>query len=99
MSDVDQANFNVTDNIKDRFFRWAGILPPVCTPLTLDKYEDIYKEPPSFTQFLPFKDYDEKEGVFLMDDGLSVGVIFDLTPIDVDGQSSDILQNIELGIQ
>lgn len=90
---------SISDNIKDRFFRWAGILPAVGEPLSKENYEDIYKEPPSFTQFLPFKDYDEENGVFTMDDGLSVGVVFELVPIDVDGQPDEILQNIELGIQ
>lgn len=80
--------------------RLFGIMPPDgSNPLTLEGYEEIYKEPPSFTQYLPFKDYVEDEEVFVFDDGLNVGVVLELIPIDVEGQSQQVLEQIESGIQ
>lgn len=95
ISDNDQP----TDSIKNKLARLFGILPAVGNPLTCEDYESIYKEPPSFTQFLPFKDYDKEEKVFLLDDGISVGAVFELTPVDIEGQSQEILEQIETGIQ
>ena len=95
MTETDNGN-KLADTIKRLF----GVLPSDgSTPLTNVDYEDIYKEPPSFAQYLPFKDYDKEQQVFLMDDGLSVGVVFELTPIDVEGQSQQVLEIIESGIQ
>ena len=87
-------------NIKLAIQKLLGVLPTDGgQPLLAEDYEAIYKEPPSFTQFLPFKDFDNDQQVFIMDDGLSVGTVFELTPIDVEGQSQKVLEIIESGIQ
>lgn len=87
-------------NLKESILRLLGIVPPDGSkPITKEDYESVYKEPPSFTQYLPFKDYDEEQEVFLFDDGLNVGVVLELTAIDVEGQSQKVLEQIEAGIQ
>jgi len=83
----------------DRMKRLLGILPATGSPLTEADWEDKFKEPPPFTQFLPFKDYDKENEVFLLDDGISVGAVFELVPIDVEGQAKNIFEIIESGIQ
>jgi len=105
MTDLHHKSFVMTETIesskfKDVLQKLLGILPTDGkSPLTAEDYESVYKEPPSFTQFLPFKDYDKEQQVFLLDDGLSVGAVFELTPIDVEGQSQKVLEIIESGIQ
>ena len=105
MPDMQHKSFVMTEiasgsRLKEIIQKLLGILPlDGSRPLTADDYEAIYKEPPSFTQFLPFKDYDKAQQVFLLDDGLSVGAVFELTPIDVEGQSQKVLEIIESGIQ
>ncbi len=84
----------------DRLLRVVGVLPPgAATPVTVDDYAQIYKEPPSFIQYLSFKGYDPADEVFLLQDGINVGAILELTPIDVEGQSAEALSQIESGIQ
>jgi conjugative transfer ATPase len=105
MSETQHKRFIMTEsaggfNLKETIQKLLGILPTDGgQPLTAEDYEAIYKEPPSFTQFLPFKDFDKEQQVFIMDDGLSVGTVFELTPIDVEGRSQKILEIIESGIQ
>ncbi len=88
-----------TDRFKDLMLRLIGVKPWHGDPMTHEQYKSVYAEPPSFAQFLPFKDYDKKKEVFLFDDGISVGAVFELTPIDVEGQPQEILEKIEYGIQ
>ncbi|MBT7208097.1 MAG: TraC family protein, partial [Gammaproteobacteria bacterium] len=105
MPDTQHNSFVMTDTtngtrLKDFVQQLLGILPSDgSTPLTAEDYEAVYKEPPSFSKYLPFKDYDKEQQVFMMDDGLSVGAVFELTPIDVEGQSQKVLEIIESGIQ
>ena len=105
MPDTQHRSFVLTETecsltLKDRVQRLLGILPwNGSQPLTKESYEEIYQEPPSFAEFLPFKDFDKENKVFLMDDGLSVGAVFELIPVDVEGQSQEILEVIEAGIQ
>ncbi len=85
---------------RDVFKRLIGVLPgDGRKPITEKKYGDLYNENPSFTDYLPWKDYDDEEGVYLLDDGVSVGVFVEIDPIDIEGRSKDILEKIEEGIQ
>jgi conjugative transfer ATPase len=79
--------------------RLLGVLPHGRKPLTREEYAKIYREPPSFAQYLPWKDFSDEDLVFEFDDGVSVGAVFELTPIDVEGKSMSVLKKIELGIQ
>ncbi len=86
--------------LKELVLKLLGVLPIDGTsPMSKAEYEDVYREPPSFAQYLPFKDYDKEQEAFLFDDGLNVGVVLELTAIDVEGQSQKVLEQIEAGIQ
>lgn len=87
-------------SLGDLALRLLGVMPTNGRkPLTQDDYANIYHEPPSFAQYLPWKDYDVNDRVFMFDDGVSVGAVFELTPIDVEGKPMSVLKKIELGIQ
>jgi conjugative transfer ATPase len=49
-------------------------------PPTQRRVEDMYYQPPSFTNLLPWLDYDPEPGVFLLADGRGLGVLFELRP-------------------
>lgn len=87
-------------SIKDTLLRLLGVLPADGRkPLTKEQRQKIYQDPPSFTEFLPWKDFHSESGTFQFDDGASVGAVFELKPIDVEGRPVSILEKIELGIQ
>jgi conjugative transfer ATPase len=47
-------------------------------PPTVRRVADMYHQPPSFTQLLPWLDYDETAQVFLLADGRGFGALFEL---------------------
>ncbi len=80
--------------------RLLGVSPlNGCKPLTQSEQARIWRDHPSFTQFLPFKEYDPNSGVFLFEDGCSVGAVFELQAVDVEGRSAEFLKKIEKGIR
>ncbi len=83
----------------DALLRVIGILPgDGSKPLTEKQYAALYNDVDSFTAFLPFKDFNEDTQTFIFEDGASVGAVFELKPVDVEGRSQDILKNVEHGI-
>ena len=85
---------------QDWLLRLMGVLPPDGSrPITESEYARRYKDLPSFTQFLPFKEYDAEEGVFHFEDSCSVGAVFELQAVDVEGRPAQVLKRIESGIQ
>ncbi|PJG82801.1 conjugative transfer ATPase [Caviibacterium pharyngocola] len=54
----------------------------------------IYGKEPSFIDHLPWSEYLENEQVMLLDDGRSVGAVFDIKPIGTEGRSNDYLNRI-----
>jgi conjugative transfer ATPase len=84
----------------DIFQRLLGVTPlNGDRPLTRKAYAKLWDKEPSFIDFLPFTDYAAQEGVFHFEDGVSVGAVFELLAVDVEGRKSDILKKVELGIQ
>ena len=49
-------------------------------PLTTTDVKALYARPPSFTDFLPWVEYLPESRCFLLEDGVSVGALFELTP-------------------
>ena len=47
-------------------------------PPTVKRIEDMYYVPPSFTNLLPWVDYEEQTGTFVLADGRGLGVLFEL---------------------
>ena len=48
----------------------------------------LYARPPSFTDFLPWVEYLPESRCFLLDDGVSVGALFELTPAGTEARNS-----------
>lgn len=80
----------------DWCLRLSGVLPmDGSRPLTHKLLQKTFTDNPSFAEFLPFRDYDEEEGVFHFYDGVSVGAVMEIKPIDVEGRPPEILKKVE----
>ena len=81
----------VVDNNSTQPFTWRD--PKQRRATKFDEQEKIYNHQPGFTDFLPWVEYLEEGQCFLLEDGKSVGAIFELTPIGTEGRTSQWLQN------
>ena len=48
-------------------------------PVTTNQVKQLYERPPSFTDFPPWMEYNPASRTFLLEDGISVGALFELT--------------------
>ncbi|MBK8185643.1 MAG: conjugative transfer ATPase [Candidatus Competibacteraceae bacterium] len=58
-------------------------------PFDQETFRDLFRVYPSFSDFLPLTGYDAENGVFLLDDGVSVGAAFRLFAADLDARSPE----------
>ncbi len=58
-----------------------------------------YRRPPSFTDLLPWMEYLPESRSFLLEDGLSVGALFELTPIGVEARTPQFMAALRDGLQ
>ena len=61
-------------------------------PLTTAKRRHMASRSPSFTELLPWRDYEPSTQVFELNDGVSVGALFELTPIPTEAQAEEMLK-------
>ena len=61
-------------------------------PVTLREKQGLYDRPDSFTDLLPWVECDDERGVFVLEDGRSCGVLFELAPIATEARSKQFLQ-------
>ncbi|SUB34449.1 conjugative transfer ATPase TraC-like, PFL family [[Pasteurella] mairii] len=57
-------------------------------------HKRLYGKQPSFVDYLPWGEFLEQEGVMLLDDVRSVGVVFDVKPIGTEGRGEDYLSRV-----
>ena len=60
--------------------------------LTTAKRRHMASRSPSFTELLPWRDYEPSTQVFELNDGVSVGALFELTPIPTEAQAETMLK-------
>ena len=68
-------------------------------PLTRSEAKSLYLRPDSFTDLLPWVDYDPESKVFLLDDGSSVGALFDINPVSCEGRPEVFMTTLRDQIQ
>ncbi|PLW83434.1 conjugative transfer ATPase [Kineobactrum sediminis] len=59
----------------------------------------LYERPPSFTPFLPWVEYLPDSQCFLLEDGISVGALFDLTPVGTEARTGPFMVALRDAIQ
>lgn len=74
------------------FARWTGAISTTKAPgITRSRRRAIGVPPPSFTDLLPWTDYLPDEQVFVLEDGVSRGAVFELTPTATEGRTEEFL--------
>ncbi len=68
-------------------------------PVTQTAIAERYQEPPSFTDLLPWVEYNPAHKNLLLDDGISVGAWFDLTAVGTEARSDEFLERLRDGVQ
>ena len=61
-------------------------------------YRTQYKEPPSFTDLLPWVEYLPKHKAILLDDGNSAGAVLEITPAPTEARSGEYLEALRQGV-
>lgn len=75
------------------FARWTGAISVDHSPgITRARRRAIGVAPPSFTDLLPWTDYLSDEQAFLLEDGVSRGAVYELTPTSTEGRTEEFLQ-------
>jgi conjugative transfer ATPase len=69
--------------------------PPVRTA----EVKQLYRRPPSFTDLLPWAEYLPESRTFLLEDGISVGALFELTPVGTEARTSRFMAELRDAIQ
>ena len=69
------------------------------TPVTTATVKRLYERPPSFTDLLPWMDYNPASRTFLLEDGISVGALFELTPAGTEARNPKFMAQLRDAIQ
>jgi conjugative transfer ATPase len=59
----------------------------------------LYARPPSLSHWLPWREYLPEEQVFILEDELSVGVMFEVTPVGVEARGDTFLKKVKSDIE
>jgi conjugative transfer ATPase len=62
--------------------------------MTLADERKIYARNPSFIDFLPWTEFMDEEQCLLLDDGVSVGAVYEIIPVATEGRPDEYLETI-----
>lgn len=68
-------------------------------PLTVAEVEDLYKRPRSFTDWLPWVEYDAQSQCFRLEDGVSFGAMFEVNVVATEARPERFLAEVEQNLQ
>ena len=68
-------------------------------PVTTNRVKQLYESPPSFTDFLPWMEYNPASRTFLLEDGISVGALFELIPAGTEARTPAFMTQLRDAIQ
>ena len=72
---------------------------PSDPPVETAAIRRLYRRPPSFTDLLPWVEYLPESRSFLLEDGVSVGALFELTPVGTEARTPRFLAELRDAIQ
>lgn len=81
---------------KDLF---AKATQPTVMPLTKTDVRKDYSEQPSFTNLLPWREYDSENQVFLLEDGKGLGALFDIEAVGVEAKPESYIIEVQEKLQ
>ncbi|WP_269934201.1 conjugative transfer ATPase [Serratia liquefaciens] len=62
--------------------------------MTVKDEKQVYHANPSIIDYLPWAEFLDREQCILLDDGVSVGAVFDITPVSTEGRTDDRLEQM-----
>ncbi|MEL5575194.1 conjugative transfer ATPase [Serratia marcescens] len=62
--------------------------------MTVKDEQQVYHANPSIVDYLPWAEFLDREQCILLDDGVSVGAVFDITPVATEGRTNDRLEQM-----
>jgi len=68
-------------------------------PVTRRQMQALYERPDSFTDLLPWTEYDPDTQCFMLDDGRSVGALFEIFPITSEARPDESMQLLHQRLQ
>ena len=68
-------------------------------PLTQDAVRRLYRRPAAFTDLLPWVEYHPSSRTFLLEDGLSMGALFELIPAGTEARTPEFMARLRDVIQ
>ena len=68
-------------------------------PVTTRQVKQLYQRPPSFTDLLPWMEYNPASRTFLLEDGVSVGALFELIPAGTEARTEKFMVQLRDAIQ
>jgi len=68
-------------------------------PVTQAAVKQLYERPPSFTDLLPWVEYHPENRTFLLEDGISVGALFELEPVGCEARTPQFMTQLRDAIQ
>ena len=68
-------------------------------PVTLGEMKTLYLRPESFTDLLPWREYDDAAKACWLEDGLSVGACFELTAVGCEARPADWMRALRDNLQ
>jgi len=69
------------------------------TSVTQAAVKQLYERPPSFTDLLPWVEYNSESRTFLLEDGISVGALFELEPVGCEARTPQFMTQLRDAIQ
>lgn len=82
--------------------KWFGAVkqsPPRQKPLTVAEVDELYQRPRSFTDWLPWVEYDAQSQCFRLEDGVSFGAMFEVTVVATEARPESFLIEVEQNLQ
>ncbi|RLA57579.1 MAG: conjugative transfer ATPase, partial [Gammaproteobacteria bacterium] len=73
--------------------------PSDAAPLTTASAKQRYARPPSFTDLLPWMEYIPESKAFLLEDGVSLGALFDVQPVGCEARTPAFMTQLRDAIQ
>ena len=74
-------------------------MAPRSPALEMRAVRALYREPSSFTDLLPWVEYDPESACFLLEDGVSVGALFELMPVGTEARTTAFMTELRDAIQ
>jgi conjugative transfer ATPase len=72
---------------------------PTRRPVTQAEVQSLYSRPSSFTDLLPWVEYDPESQAFLLEDGVSVGALLEVTPVGTEAMAPEALARLRDNLQ